>query len=470
MKRTVFCLILAGVLMFSGSGFAEAAVPAPAGPDVPAAEPAENPAAGESAGWYADYLALLSDDSAREALIGDATVYRTGYFSYDPEALHYQSWRLADLSGDGIPELLLTTAVGLTDLFTWQDGPVYIGYDHYFGFLPGTGLAVVHGHWHGAGGSQRDEWTVSNPFRSYEERPIASFDHLGGWYVWEDGVSIREDSEEAKGAYEDAVRRYVDPCVRLADIPAHGMDELETLSAPADLSEIPTCGELKASYPVDCSIFLLGYGWWAKAEFLRNSEYPVLLTDMDGDGIPELLIQSGCREPGEADAYVFCRRAGKARFVPVGTVPTDLRISDEFGEMYGRTERGGEDVWSEYSLSMSGDSVQAFEMTWLQDAPAEPDFTEPVWSDMRKLSEALCNPDPENAYRITVVSGDDLVDFCPATASAGSVVPVLTMDVTDGSMRGGGAEDGKWMGCFYVFTMPDHDVELHFSFHSNGLA
>lgn len=463
-RKTAVSLLLILTLLLSASAAALAA-------DVPVPEPGASPVSSEDGAWTADYLRLLTDASARDALIGDEAVYRNGYFSYDPSALDYQSWRLADLNGDGIPELLMTTAVGLTDLFTWQNGGArYLGYGDYFGFIPETGgQVVVHGHWHGAGGSQRNEWSVSNPFLPYDEGFIASFDHMGNWSLWEGNFSINEDSAEAQAAYEDAVRRYVDPCVRLADLPAYTMEEFDGLTDPADLSAFPSVGELKASFPLDCSTFLLSYGWWAKADFCRNSEYPVLLLDLDGDGIPELLIQNGYTDDGKA-AYVFCRRAGKARFVPVGEVPTDLRFSSDFGELYARTEKAGESAWADYSLSMNGNGIQSYEMTWMQEDPAEPEFTAPVWTDMRELSEALCNPDPENAYRITVTSGNDLVDFCPATASAGSTVPVLTMAVTDGDIAGGGAEGGEWKGGFYLFTMPDHDVELHFSFVSNGLA
>ena len=463
-RKTALSLLLILTLLLSSSAAALAANP-------PAPEAGASPASAESDAWAADYLRLLTDASARNALIGSEADYRNGYFSYDPSALDYESWRLADLNGDGIPELLMTTAVGLTDLFTWRNGAAdYLGYGDFFGFLPDTGgQAVVHGHWHGAGGSQRDEWSVSNPFLPYDERSVAFFDHLGTWSLWEGGFSINEDSAEAQAAYEDAVRRYVDPCVRLADLPSHPMEDPDGLAEPADLSAFPNVGALKASFPLDCSMFLLGYGWWGKADFCRNAEYPVLLLDFDGDGISELLIQNGYTGEEKA-ACVFCRRAGRSAFVPVGEVPTDLRFSSGFWELYGKNERDGESVWTSYSLSMSGSGLQSYEMTWMREDPAEPEFTAPAWTDMRELCEALCNPDPENAYRITVVSGADLVDFCPATASVGSTVPVLLMSVTDGDTTGGGAEGGEWRGSFYLFPMPDHDVELRFAFVSNGLA
>ena len=474
MKRKLLTFILVFVLLAAASGFAEAASPSspePAG--TPLTAESASPNGPETAAWYADYLSLLTDASVRKALIGNAADYRTGYFSYDPSALDYQCWRLADLNGDGVPELLMTTSVGLTDLFTWQNGTAdYLGYGSFFGFLPASGgQTVVHGHWHGAGGSQRNEWSVSNPFLPEDNRSPIYFDRMGTWSVREGSFSISEDSDAAKAAYDDAFRRYVDACVRLADIPAHAMDEFDGLAEPADLSKIPTFGEMKASFPGDCSLFLLGFEWWPKADFCRDArDYPVLLIDLDGDGLSELLIQNGYTVPEESGAYVFCRRAGKARFVPVGTLPTELRFASDFGDLYGRTETNGAAVWSDYFLTMSGDGIQSYEATWLHGELAEPEYFAPEWIGMRELCEALCNPDRKSAHRITVVSGNDLVDFCPATASEGSTVYVLVMDVTDGSMTGGGAEGGEWKGCFYVFPMPDHDVELHFSFRSNGLA
>ena len=462
-KQALFALLLSFALLFAVSGVAEAAYTAPA-------EPEASSLASEDAAWYRDYRALLTDASVCSALIGESADYRTQYFSYDPKALDYQSWRLADINGDHIPELFMTTVSGLTDLFTWQDGPVYLGYDNYFGVIPGTGLAIVHGHWHGAGGSLKNEWYVSSPFLPYEERSVASFDYMWNWSVWEGDFTINDNSDEAKTAYESAVHRYVDSCIRLSDIPAYTPDEPEMLAAPTDLSAIPAFGELKSGFSADCSMFLLGYGWWAKADFCRNSAYPAALLDLDGDGLSELLIQNGYTSPEEAGTYVFSRKAESGRFALLGKVPTDLCVEVDSGDLYGSVEKDGKRIWSVYSLPMNGEGIQSYEVTWLTETPTEPAFTLPHWMDMRELCEALCNPDPENVCRVIVVSGSDLVDFCPATASVGSTVPVLTLYVTDGCINGSGAEGGEFSEGFYVFTMPDHDVELSFSFQSNDLA
>ena len=95
-KQAFFALLLSFALLFAVSGVAEAAYTAPA-------EPEASSLASEDAAWYRDYRALLTDASVRSALIGESADYRTQYFSYDPKALDYQSWRLADINGDHIP-------------------------------------------------------------------------------------------------------------------------------------------------------------------------------------------------------------------------------------------------------------------------------------------------------------------------------------------------------------------------------
>ena len=77
-------------------------------------------------------------------------------------------------------------------------------------------------------------------------------------------------------------------------------------------------------------------------------------------------------------------------------------------------------------------------------------------------------------YKISVVSGADLLDECPKRAEAGETVTVFTLVVTDGDMHvsvNGDPAFGKFVqDGIYEFIMPAQDVEITISFTTNGLA
>ena len=52
------------------------------------------------------------------------------------------------------------TMYGMTAVFTYADRPVYLEYDCIDGINLDTAELVIHGHWHGAGGSWDNEWTA----------------------------------------------------------------------------------------------------------------------------------------------------------------------------------------------------------------------------------------------------------------------------------------------------------------------
>ena len=62
--------------------------------------------------------------------------------------------------------------------------------------------------------------------------------------------------------------------------------------------------------------------------------------------------------------------------------------------------------------------------------------------------------------RITVVSGKQLVDKCPAYARPGQEVTVTTAVVSDGELYVNGAGGSYVRPGVYVFIMPDEDVHL----------
>ena len=62
--------------------------------------------------------------------------------------------------------------------------------------------------------------------------------------------------------------------------------------------------------------------------------------------------------------------------------------------------------------------------------------------------------------RITVVSGKQFVDKCPAYARPGQEVTVTTAVVSDGELYVNGADGSYVRPGVYVFTMPDENVQL----------
>ena len=74
-------------------------------------------------------------------------------------------------------------------------------------------------------------------------------------------------------------------------------------------------------------------------------------------------------------------------------------------------------------------------------------------------------------HKIRITSGENLVDECPKSAKAGETVTVRTLSITDGWIDFSCSEDVERIDeTMYQFIMPDHDVTIRISAHSNGLA
>ena len=187
--------------------------------------------------WREAYTALLTDETLRKTVIGKDADYREDYFSSDLSLLQPTAYAAADINADGTPELLLyAEGTGLTDLFAFDGRLHYLGYDRIFGFLPEEGLAVIHGHWHGAGGSGTAEYSVRDFFRDGEQ--TAYLDRLDtgeelhySFFETEEGWSEGTD-EKAAARYDELYDRYVRACVRMEDIPLFAMDNLSGFLSP----------------------------------------------------------------------------------------------------------------------------------------------------------------------------------------------------------------------------------------------
>lgn len=66
-----------------------------------------------------------------------------------------------DVDKNGTPELFLhSTSMGLTEVMTYNKKLISLGYYDIARINEKTKEIIVHGHWHGAGGSYENEWSV----------------------------------------------------------------------------------------------------------------------------------------------------------------------------------------------------------------------------------------------------------------------------------------------------------------------
>lgn len=66
-----------------------------------------------------------------------------------------------DMDKNGTPELFLySTSMKLTEVMTYNKKLISLGYYYIAKINKKTNEIIVHGHWHGAGGSQENEWSV----------------------------------------------------------------------------------------------------------------------------------------------------------------------------------------------------------------------------------------------------------------------------------------------------------------------
>ena len=346
--------------------------------------------------WREAYTAVLTDESARAAVIGSDADYRANYFSGDPSLLKPTAYAVADLNADGTPELLLYAAgTGLTDVFAFDGALRYLGYDAFFGFLPEQGLAIVHGHWHGAGGSGDREWSAFPLFAKDEESRVYldcmedggrfrySFEEHGAY----DSTDWAKPGEnpEAEARYDELYNRCVFPCVRLEDIPFFAADNLSGFLAPCDLKLMRRLYNAVGTFPYAGEEFLRERRWEGLGLDIRD-ERPLyaLLLDMDFDGVPELLISNGCKKTSERASWIFRYDAMNDRMTCIGAGPDEALTSGR--ALYGCRTEGGSVVWTQYRKTLRGVSTRQLdgaEVRYLEkyDAP-----TPLKWQDPDKLA------------------------------------------------------------------------------------
>ena len=106
--------------------------------------------------WRSAYKGILADWRKVERY--QDTSYLKQYFG---EGYRFDRYYLYDLDKNGTPELFLNSrGMGLTVVLTYKNGLKSLGYEALDRIHKGKKELIVHGHWHGAGGSGTDEWSI----------------------------------------------------------------------------------------------------------------------------------------------------------------------------------------------------------------------------------------------------------------------------------------------------------------------
>lgn len=181
--------------------------------------------------WYSAYQTIIDDWKTIEQY-GDFE-YLKMYFDKEYQ---FDNYWLCDVNSDGTPELFLhSDYMNITSIFTYYEDEIhFLMYDVIYGINKETGDIVIEGHWHGAGGSGVDEWTIYHIteseavyayyidfYREYEEmeidKPYTVYDVNTGEY------ERQSDSKE----YDAIHAAYVKPCILKSKYQRY---ELEVLS------------------------------------------------------------------------------------------------------------------------------------------------------------------------------------------------------------------------------------------------
>lgn len=185
--------------------------------------------------WYSAYQAILNDWTMIDEY-GDFEYLKMFFDS----KYQFDNYWLCDVNSDGTPELFLhSDYMGITAVFTYYENQVYsLMYDVIYGINKETGDIVIEGHWHGAGGSGVDEWTVYHItsseavysyyidfYREYKEigmdKPYTIYDAATD----ENHYEMQYDSRE----YDEIYNIHVKPCILASNYQRYDLSDLKGL-------------------------------------------------------------------------------------------------------------------------------------------------------------------------------------------------------------------------------------------------
>ena len=180
--------------------------------------------AASGSGWKKSYESILNNWRRAEKYCD--TSYLKMYFGRDYK---FNQYFLYDLNRNGTPELFLhSTTMGLTIVFTYNGRLRSLGYYDIYGFNTDKKELIVRGHWHGAGGSGVNEWTIYKMGSSWMQGTYTMDKMNGNYSVYnmQDG-SFTGSSKMYNAIYSQHIRK----CKRMNSFTRYKLSDRVRLNA-----------------------------------------------------------------------------------------------------------------------------------------------------------------------------------------------------------------------------------------------
>ena len=180
--------------------------------------------AASGSGWKKSYESILNNWRRAEKYCD--TSYLKMYFGKDYK---FNQYFLYDLNRNGTPELFLhSTTMGLTIVFTYNGRLRSLGYYDIYGFNTDKKELIVRGHWHGAGGSGVNEWTIYKMGSSWMQGTYTMDKMNGNYSVYnmQDG-SFTGSSKMYNAIYSQHIRK----CKRMNSFTRYKLSDRGRLNA-----------------------------------------------------------------------------------------------------------------------------------------------------------------------------------------------------------------------------------------------
>lgn len=153
--------------------------------------------------WKAAYKKILKNPEVDS--YGDIS-YLHMYFG---SGCKFDRYFVCNVDKNKTPELFLcSTTMPLTAVFTYRNGKlVYLGYQDFYKINKAKKCLVVQGHWHGAGGSGGNEYSVYNIGKN-ELKSILYMDYLNDKYsvYYNNGKNYESATSEK---YDKVYNKYI---------------------------------------------------------------------------------------------------------------------------------------------------------------------------------------------------------------------------------------------------------------------
>lgn len=180
--------------------------------------------AASGSGWKKSYESILNNWRRAEKYCD--TSYLKMYFGRDYK---FNQYFLYDLNRNGTPELFLhSTTMGLTIVFTYNGRLSSLGYYDIYGFNTDKKELIVRGHWHGAGGSGVNEWTIYKMGSSWMQGTYTMDKMNGNYSVYnmQDGT-FTGSSKMYNAIYSQHIRK----CKRMNSFTRYKLSDRGRLNA-----------------------------------------------------------------------------------------------------------------------------------------------------------------------------------------------------------------------------------------------